>query len=118
MRIELPPDPTSAAMARQAVRDACAGIDVDLDLLVLCTSELVANAVLHGMPPLQLAVVVGDEAIRVEVRDGSSQLALRRRPVVADTLSGRGLGILEAAASEWGSEPTGTGKVTWFDLRR
>lgn len=117
MRVELPPDPTSAAVARRAVRDACAGTDLDLDLLVLCTSELVANAVLHGRPPLELAVVVGDEAIRVEVRDGSSRLALRRRPVVADTLSGRGLGILQAVAAEWGSEPTATGKVTWFEFR-
>lgn len=118
MRIELPPDPTSAAVARQAIRDACRGIDVDVDLLVLCTSELVANAVLHGMPPLELVVVVTEESIRVEVRDGSSQLALRRKPVIADTLSGRGLGILEVVASEWGSEATGTGKVTWFDFRR
>lgn len=118
MRIELPPDPTSAAVARRAVRDACAGIDVDLDLLVLCASELVANAVLHGTPPLEMVVLVGEEAIRVEVRDGSSQLALRRRPVIAETLSGRGLGILDAVASEWGSEPTGNGKVTWFDFRR
>lgn len=116
MRIELPPDPTSAAVARRAVHDTCQDSDVDLDLLKLCTSELVANAVLHGSPPLELEIIVRDSSIRVEVRDGNSNPALRRRPVVADTISGRGLGIVEAIAARWGSEPTGTGKVTWFDF--
>lgn len=116
MRIDLPPDPTSAAVARRAVADACRDTDADLDLLKLCTSELVANAVLHGSPPLELEILVRDSSIRVEVRDGNSNPALRRKPVGADTLSGRGLGIVEAVAARWGSEATGTGKVTWFDF--
>lgn len=117
MRIDLPAHPTSASLARAAVRQACDGTDVDLHALLLCASELVTNAVLHGRPPIELAVDVDGSTVRVEVRDGGTGVVRRRRPVTPDTLSGRGLDIVETLASAWGSEASATGKVTWFELR-
>ncbi|HVF76314.1 MAG TPA: ATP-binding protein [Acidimicrobiales bacterium] len=121
MRIELPADPTSAGLAREAVRTACKGLAVDLDSLMLCTSELVTNAVLHGRPPIELVVAVDGPGVRISVCDAGDGTVRRRRPVTADTLSGRGLDIVEALASAWGSDATrsgtGTGKVTWFEMR-
>lgn len=118
MRIELSADPASAGTARRAVRSACAETEVDLDSLLLCTSELVTNAVLHGTPPLELVVDIGVATVRVQVRDASEHVAHRRRPMAADTVSGRGLTIVESLTSRWGSELTDNGKVTWFELER
>lgn len=118
MRIELSADPASAGAARRAVRAACAELDVDLDALMLCTSELVTNAVLHGTPPLELVVDVRDVAVRVLVKDGSGNLAHYRRPIADDTVSGRGLTIVDSLTSRWGSELTDDGKVTWFEVAR
>ncbi len=118
MRIALPRDPTSAALARQAVRRACEGLNVDIDVAMLCASELVTNAVLHGTPPIQLEITIEPSCVRVIVHDADRQPVARRRPVSDDTLSGRGLGIVEALASNWSSESTRSGKATWFQLTR
>lgn len=116
MRIELPPDPTAASLARRAVREVCAGVAVDLDSLLLCTSELVTNALLHGVPPVELEVLVQDACVRVGVHDAGAEPVERRWHVRADTLSGRGLGIVEMLAAGWGSDATATGKVIWFEI--
>lgn len=116
MRLPLPPDVTSASLARRAVVDACHGVAVDLDAMMLCTSELVTNAVLHGTPPFELVVSLRSSHVRVEVRDGDDTVARRRDPLADDTLSGRGLGIVEVLTERWGSEPEGDGKVTWFEM--
>lgn len=116
MRLPLPPDATSASLARRAVVDACRGLAVDLDAMLLCTSELVTNAVLHGAPPFELVITVRASHLRVEVRDGDDTVARRRDPLANDTLSGRGLGIVETLTERWGSEPEGDGKVTWFEM--
>ncbi len=116
MRVKLPSDPTSASFARRAVNEACAGLEVELDSLLLCTSELVTNALLHANPPMELEVTVHGSSVRVAVHDGGAGLVQRRRRLRADNLSGRGLDIVEAVASRWGSDPTVTGKVTWFEI--
>lgn len=103
-------------MARGAVRQACEDVAVDLDAVLLCTSELVANAVLHGSPPLHLVLAVREAHVRVEVHDGDVRPARRRDPLANDTLSGRGLGIVEMLTTRWGSEQTDAGKVTWFEI--
>jgi anti-sigma regulatory factor (Ser/Thr protein kinase) len=81
----------------------------------MLVSELVANAVLHTGTPIEVAVMTGDHRVRVEVYDGSPQLPVRKR---YSTMSGtgRGLMLVERMAVEWGAEPTGDGKVVWFEL--
>ena len=115
MRIDLPPEPTSARLARRAVERACAGA-ADVDSVVLCASELVTNALLHGLPPITLEVENMGSAVRVSVHDGGFQDARPRRPVDPEAMSGRGLGIVEVLATRWGSERTDAGKVTWFEM--
>ena len=119
LRLSLPTDATSASVARRALVDACGNLSIDLDVLLLCASELVTNAVLHGSPPLELALTVRESHVRVEVRDGDARLARRRDPLANDTLSGRGLGIVETLTQRWGSDHDGSGgKITWFELAR
>lgn len=118
MKLVLPADPSVASFARRAVREACAGVTVDLDALLLCTSELVTNALLHGAPPMELEIMVQDCCIRIAVRDAGTGLVERRGRVRPDTLSGRGLGIVEMLSAAWGCDPSATGKVTWFEFDR
>ena len=118
VRVELAPHPSAASTARRAALDACAGVDVDRDAIALCTSELVTNALLHGRPPIELEVSVSarGDTVRVEVRDGGVDQAEGRRPISSDTMSGRGLTIVDAIATRWGADATSTGHVAWFEL--
>ena len=118
MKLDLPADPSVASFARRAVQEACTGVTVDLDALLLCTSELVTNALLHGRPPMELEILVQDSCVRIAVRDAGAGLVERRRRVRPDTLSGRGLGIVEVLSAAWGCDPTATGKVIWFEFDR
>jgi anti-sigma regulatory factor (Ser/Thr protein kinase) len=86
-----------------------------LDDLLLCLSEVVTNAVLHGGPPILVTGGIVDQAIRVEVGDGST-VAPVRRPVDQFQPTGRGLHLLDRLTSEWGVEITPAGKTVWFEL--
>jgi anti-sigma regulatory factor (Ser/Thr protein kinase) len=86
----------------------------------LGASELVTNALLHGTPPIRIAVRGTREHPRVEVRDASVD-----RPVLPSTTDpddldevlltfGRGLSIVARASTAWGAEMEDDGKVVWF----
>jgi two-component sensor histidine kinase len=84
--------------------------------LSLLVSELVANAVAHGLPEVHLDVRVGGRSlIRVEVSDGSRSLP-ELQPRSLDRGSGRGLQFVDAMASIWGTQLRPQGKVVWFEL--
>jgi hypothetical protein len=84
--------------------------------LSLLVSELVANAVAHGLPQVHLDVrMEGRSLIRVEVSDGSRSLPELRAPSL-DSSSGRGLQLVDAMASTWGAQLQPHGKVVWFEL--
>lgn len=116
MRVPLPPDPSSARVARRTVREACERAGVPEDVAVLCTSELVTNAVLHATPPIELEVLLSQRRLRVAVYDGSRDDVAPRRPVRNDTTSGRGLAMVEMLATAWSVEATPAGKVVWFEV--
>lgn len=83
----------------------------------LLTSELLANAVLHGAPGegIGLRVRWDEETIRVSVSDQehAEPVVLHPEPVA---LSGRGMAIVEAMSSRWGVETEPDGKSVWFEL--
>lgn len=116
LRVPLPTDPSCVGLARQAVRQACAGRAADVEDVVQCTSELVTNALLHGSPPLLLEALATPERLRIAVHDAGAGTIERREPLSDETLSGRGLGIVAALASRWGSDRTPHGKVAWFEV--
>jgi anti-sigma regulatory factor (Ser/Thr protein kinase) len=82
----------------------------------LAVSELVTNAVRHGGPPIVLRLVVADDRVSIEVRDGGSGRPVLRRPD-ADAMSGRGLALVRAVAEDWGVRQDGAGKVVHATLR-
>ncbi len=115
---ELPDAPGAVRRARQRVAALLHGTSspATVETAELLTSELVANAVAHGGPPLRLQVVVDDAVIRVEVHDGDpSSMPHRRDPAPWDS-DGRGLAIVDALAMRWGARADADGKVVWFEL--
>lgn len=68
---ELDPDPLAARTAREFVTQICRQWQRtdELDTLVLLTSELVTNGVLHARTPLSVAVCADDRGLTVEVHD-------------------------------------------------
>jgi anti-sigma regulatory factor (Ser/Thr protein kinase) len=77
--------------------------------LLLVASELVANAVLHGEPPLCVTVSVLVDLLLIEVADGGAEMG---RPATGS----RGLMIVEAITKAWGVERVPDGKVVWAEI--
>ncbi len=90
------------------------------DDIALVVGELLANAVQHGQPPLSVCVSGDADLLRVEVRDGSSRAPVRP-PLTTTNMTGRGLGLVDAVASNWGvTRSDNGGKTVWaeFDASR
>ncbi|MFJ6798799.1 SpoIIE family protein phosphatase [Streptomyces sp. NPDC091268] len=86
------------------------------DLGVLAASELVANSLQHGTPPMRLRLRRTDRRLIVEVTDGDDHLPRRRRAEPADE-TGRGISIVATIASSWGCRRTpGGGKAVWCEF--
>lgn len=118
VRTRLSSHPTSAAAARRFVRDALTSWPVrldDPDAVLVCTDELVTNAIVHVASDIDVVVRWEDGVVRVEVHDRSSKPPLRKvHPVDAD--SGRGLRVVEAMAERWGVVALDGGKAVWFEV--
>ena len=117
---ELPVEQSSPAVARKFLQRATCAEHAGhvIDDAVLLVSELVTNSVVHGGPPIVVAVDCdGTEGLQVRVRDGSRVLPSPRE---AEPLSesGRGLTLLEMLSDDWGVEvEPDDGKQVWFVLR-
>ncbi|MCH0543451.1 serine/threonine-protein phosphatase [Streptomyces sp. MUM 203J] len=86
------------------------------DLGVLAASELVANSLQHGTPPMRLRLRRTDRRLIIEVTDGDDHLPRRRRAETEDE-AGRGISIIATIASSWGSRRTpGGGKAVWCEF--
>jgi anti-sigma regulatory factor (Ser/Thr protein kinase) len=111
-----PAEARSAAEARGFVRSLLVGCDVRLtDAIVLLTSELVTNAVVHGDTAVIVDLARIDERFRVTVSDESSELPELRHPDLSDP-HGRGLSIVDELSDEWGVEQGSRGKTVWFTI--
>ncbi|MPZ97090.1 MAG: hypothetical protein GEU96_19810 [Propionibacteriales bacterium] len=119
-RVELAPEPRSAATARRWIREVLEGIGRD-DLVESASagvSELVTNGILHAHTALLIVVQAFDQRVVVSVTDRSPlEGRARLRPAVQqdrDSTVGRGLRIVRAYASEWGITTSAHGKAIWF----
>jgi anti-sigma regulatory factor (Ser/Thr protein kinase) len=108
---------------REARRAVTAQLDrwrVDAEVaddLVLVTSELVTNALVHARPPVDLRLRAFADRVVLEVQDQDLLRPRRRRPDDDDE-HGRGLNIVEALSQEWGTRRTGAGKTVWCSVAR
>ncbi|WP_395107049.1 ATP-binding protein [Actinomadura sp. SCN-SB] len=120
---DLPAETASAATARAltgaALREWRVPDQGDVDDIVLMVDELVTNAILHGSGRVRLRLrLLPDEArLTAEVGDDNpvTPAPPGRGPGVLDWAEdGRGLLLVGALASAFGSRPEGHGKTVWF----
>lgn len=118
--VRLPGKPSQVSRARALVASALGRDHPLYDDVVLLTSELATNAVLHsrsgagGSFTVSLASSRG--AVRVFVTDSGSD----RPPCVCRTgaqdTSGRGLPLIEALSHRWGFTRQQGSTTVWFEL--
>jgi anti-sigma regulatory factor (Ser/Thr protein kinase) len=115
----LSPEPPSAARARRFVEETLARWQCDdlLDTVKLLVSELVGNAVAYTGSEVEVSVKLLPDRLRIEVADESADW-LRRRTTSGDSVSGRGIEVVETLAESWGVAPRRGGKAVWFELPR
>jgi len=124
--LELPADPTAAGLARAFVTARLVRWELGelREAVILLTSEVVTNAVVHAAGPAVLRLTRLADGVRLEVTDGSPAGPARRQHSQQAT-TGRGLRLLEDLADEWGWQPTVVGptvgsqavngKTVWFE---
>lgn len=124
-RRRFPGLPSQIAHARRFVARQLTA-SPELTTATLLTSELATNAIRHSASGLatgkfEVSVYTAPGWARIEVRDlGNTNEAPQpqhRNPY--DTAEhGRGLDLVEALSSKWGSEPRedGMGREVWFEL--
>jgi anti-sigma regulatory factor (Ser/Thr protein kinase) len=123
----LRPASTSSRTAREFATSTLTswGLDELVDDAVVIISELVTNAVRHGVPPY--AAAAGGTPIKLSlVRQGRflvlivsdpSDASPQVRPADDVCENGRGLHVIEALSRVWGWTPLpDTGKAVWAAL--
>lgn len=85
------------------------------DTAALAVSELTTNAILHSPASTSVTVVVKvTDQLHIEVRDGSSQLPVPQNPDNDEDEHGRGLALVTALCSDWGTTAyEDGGKSVW-----
>ena len=116
--VDLEARPEAVGDVRRFVRETLARWELNelVDDAVLVTSELVTNAVLHARTEVRVRLSCETApSLRIDVQDGND-----RGPVHADGLqwatSGRGLMVVAALCSEWGTAQADDGKIVWGQL--
>jgi anti-sigma regulatory factor (Ser/Thr protein kinase) len=111
-----PPQATSAAEARSYVHSLLSDCDKEVtDAVVLLTSELVSNAIVHGDTAVTVDVVRAEGNFLVSVSDESHEPPELRFPDHLDP-NGRGLSIVNEVSDAWGVERGAHGKTVWFTV--
>lgn len=109
--------PSAPRAGRRVVAETLGswGLHREIEAVQICASELLADALLHGQPPLHLVIRHWTDCVQVAVLDGAQhhrqdtdrgageESDLRRR-------------IVAALAGDWEFESVPTGTSTWFHL--
>lgn len=108
-------DASGPGLARRFLRRRLATVGRLVDTAELLVTELVTNALLHGEPPIVVGVSRPVGTIRVEVTDRGTRVPVVRN-YGGESLTGRGLHLVETLAAAWGVDPRLEGKTVWFEL--
>ncbi|MCZ0984440.1 ATP-binding protein [Streptomyces diastatochromogenes] len=125
MAAEVPAQAEAVADARRQLSLLLqrSGLSDCIDTVALVAQELMVNAMVHGCgnrAGLQFSVRAMHEhgRLRVEVEDPSIEQP-HPRPPAADEEGGRGLHLVDALVTRWGTDGSvagKAGKTVWFEL--
>jgi anti-sigma regulatory factor (Ser/Thr protein kinase) len=118
--VVLPASMMACSMARSWAADRLQPLGLpqaQVEDIVLCIDELVANAVLHASSAPVLTMTAGDD-LRIEVADDRGDAVPQLREPDDGNPGGWGLRIVQRVSDEWGSTVVRSGgKVVWFCVR-
>ena len=116
--VDLPADPSAAGIARRFLRENLGPLGLPGELIAdaeLLVSELVTNAVVHAQSGSRVGVDWSATHLRISVFDSSND-APELRDCGTDSVTGRGLYLVDRIAERWGVDYEGAGKRVWFEL--
>lgn len=119
----LPCVPASVSVARRRLTDELSAAGVFGQAVgdaAVVVSELLSNSIRHAWPlpgeQLQVAWLVEPGSVEVTVRDGGGPTQPRQTYPTGSSLGGRGLGIVDLLAQDWGIRRDDTGQTVWAVL--
>ena len=108
-------DQAAIVDARRMVVEQLRAWDIPEELIneiALTAHELVANAFVHAVPPVDIRIIHAGSELIVEVDDRSPDRP-QRRYSTPDAEHGRGLQVVDALATQWGTRLHPTTKTVW-----
>ena len=114
--LDLEPEVSAARQCREVITAACArwGQDELAEPARIVVTELVNNVVAHAGTPMVVLIATLGNAMSVAVRDRSMVTpSAAGAPVSPAAAGGRGMLLIDAVASRWGSLSLADGKVVW-----
>ena len=114
----LPPVASSVAAARKFVVAAARswGVTALANDLALVVSELVTNAIEHGVGPVGLAARRWGDGVQIEVSSGLTSHRPARLDPSPRMATGRGRRVVDALASDWGHRESRLQRTVWARL--
>ncbi|WP_374064253.1 SpoIIE family protein phosphatase [Streptomyces himalayensis] len=88
----------------------------ETDTVLLVVSELVTNALVHTDGPVRLDLSRIDDRLRVAVADASPRTPVKPANIGWEATGGRGVLLVEAMSTAWGTVPAGGGKQVWCEI--
>jgi len=116
--LQLEAEPRAAREARRFTRSVAPELPQDtVDTMVLLTSELVTNALVHARTSMEVGVIVAARSVVVTVYD--LDLAGSSFDLHPAREGGWGLALVDALSESWSAVlHPGGGKTMWFRLLR
>lgn len=117
--VSIPARPEAGAIARRAISTWLVG-HPRLDDALLAVTELVNNAVVHGLADgedLTITMQPEENGIRLTVRHPGAPFEVSALgPPSRDAGASRGLAIVAQIADRWGVDVDGTAVTAWFEV--
>jgi serine phosphatase RsbU (regulator of sigma subunit)/anti-sigma regulatory factor (Ser/Thr protein kinase) len=114
---ELDDELDAVPAARRFVHDQllARGAHASIDDATVVTAELLANACQHGVAPVSVSVSGAAGRVRVAVRDASPRTPVRPNRST-NSMTGRGILLVDALSARWGVSVDEHGKVVWAEF--
>ncbi|MFJ3445569.1 SpoIIE family protein phosphatase [Streptomyces sp. NPDC086081] len=110
--------PQAVGQARRFVRRTLRswGVTEEHDAVLVVVSELVTNALVHTDGRVRMDLTLINDRLRIAVADASPRTPVRPTSIGWEATGGRGILLVEALSTTWGTLPVSGGKQVWAEL--